>query len=345
MLPEVQMVRRAETLLKGWLPDEAEIERLSGGRVAGGGLLVRQGRFRLVVELKRVADAGRLGGAVEQARGAARRLGRGAVPVVAVPFMGEVGRKLCEQAKVSWFDLSGNAHIEAPGLRIHVEGKPNLFKRPGRPSTVFSPKSSRIVRRLLLEPQRAFQQRELAREAGLDEGFASRIVKKLVADEMVRRDVDGALRVVNPGLLLDSWRETYDFSKHQVIPGHVAARSGNEAVARIGDALRKRKIEHAATGLAAAWLMTEFATFRLATFFVADEPPEALCVSLGFRREERGANVWFVVPNDEGVFAGAEEQKGVRAVHPMQAYLDLKGHAERSAEAAEELRKRLLKWT
>jgi hypothetical protein len=258
--------------------------------------------------------------------------------------MGEVGRRLCEEANVSWFDLSGNAHIVAPGLRIHVEGKPNLFKRPGRPSTVFSPKSSRIVRQLLLDPQRAFQQRELAREAGLDEGFASRIVKKLVADEMVRRDTDGSLRVVSPSLLLDSWRESYVFSKHQVIPGHMAVRSGDEAVVRIGDALRKKKLEHAATGLAAAWLMTKFATFRLATFFVTDEPPETVFKEVGFRREERGANVWFVVPNDEGVFAGAEVRESVRCVHPVQAYLDLKAQPERSAEAAEELRKRLLKW-
>ena len=63
--------------------------------------------------------------------------------------------------------------------------------------------------------------------------------------------------------------------------------------------------------------------------------------SLGFRDEERGENVWLVVPNDEGVFFGAEERDGIRCAHPVQVYVDLKGHPERSAEAAMELRKKM----
>ena len=49
------------------------------------------------------------------------------------------------------------------------------------------------------------------------------------------------------------------------------------------------------------------------------------------------------MPNDEGVFQGAVEREGIPCVHPVQVYLDLKDHPERSAEAAEALRKKLLK--
>ncbi|MDE0142863.1 MAG: hypothetical protein OXI80_15175 [Caldilineaceae bacterium] len=55
----------------------------------------------------------------------------------------------------------------------------------------------------------------------------------------------------------------------------------------------------------------------------------------------RGANVWLVVPNDAGVFDGAEFVEGIRCVHPVQAYVDLKGYPERTAEAGEALRRRL----
>jgi len=103
-------------------------------------------------------------------------------------------------------------------------------------------------------------------------------------------------------------------------------------------------MDYAATGLGAAWLLTRFANFRLTTIFVPEEPAEALLKSIGFRREERGANIWFTIPNDEGVFTGATVQEGVRCVHPVQAYLDLKAQPERAVEAAEELRKRLLRW-
>ena len=49
-----------------------------------------------------------------------------------------------------------------------------------------------------------------------------------------------------------------------------------------------------------------------------------------------------MVPNDEGVFHGAEIVDGIRCVHPVQAYVDLKDHPERAPEAAAELRKWLL---
>lgn len=61
------------------------------------------------------------------------------IPLVATPFMGEIGQKLCEEADVCWMDLSGNAHLVGAGLRVIIEGKPNQFKRPGRPRSVFAP--------------------------------------------------------------------------------------------------------------------------------------------------------------------------------------------------------------
>jgi hypothetical protein len=137
---------------------------------------------------------------------------------------------------------------------VQVEGKPNLFKRRGRPRSVFAPKSARIARVMLIEAERAFTQRELAKAVGLDEGFTSRIV------------------------------------------------------------------------LYVGQLLTEQARQEM-----------------GFREESRGENVWLVLPNDEGVFHGATERDGVRCVHPIQVYLDLRNHPERSTEAAEHLRKWVLK--
>jgi hypothetical protein len=71
--------------------------------------------------------------------------------------MGDVGKRICADAGVSWFDLSGNANIVAPGLRILIEGRPNKFGRGGRPSSAFAPKSARIARRLLIDPHRSFR--------------------------------------------------------------------------------------------------------------------------------------------------------------------------------------------
>jgi DNA-binding MarR family transcriptional regulator len=263
--------------------------------------------------------------------------------LVAVPYMGEVGQRLCEEAEVCWLDLSGNAHLAAPGLRVTIEGKPNQFKRPGRPRSVFAPKSARIVRWLLIEPESTFTQRALAKATGLDEGFTSRIVRQLEEQRLVARAAAGELKIADYDVLLEAWREAYDFSKHHIVRGHIAARSGDEILRRVSDQLKRNKLEHAATGLAGAWLLNQFAGFRLVVFYVGQMPSAEARQAIGFHEEQKGENVWLVVPNDEGVFDGTAERDGIRCVHPVQVYMDLKNHPERSAEAAEQLRARFLR--
>ena len=312
------------------------------GKPGQADLLVSVGNLSFVVECKTSSQAASVALAARSVKGFVEQFKKRSVPLVAVPYMGEVGRRLCEEAEVGWLDLSGNAHLVAPGLRVNIEGKPNRFKRPGRPRTLFAPKSSRIARRLLIEPARAFSQRELARSSGLDEGFTSRIVRQLEAQHLVSRAAAGAVKLADFSAMLDAWREAYDFSKHHIVRGHIAARSGEEVLRQLAMHLKQTKIAHAATGLAGAWLLDAFAGFRLVVFYVAQIPSAEAQQAAGFHEESRGENVWLVVPNDEGVFDGAAERQGVRCVHPVQAYLDLKDHPERSAEAAQQLRRKLL---
>lgn len=298
-----------------------------------------------VVEWKSSGATAPVSVALEQVRRSASAVGRRTIPLVAVPFMGPTGRQRCEDAQVAWLDLSGNARIFAPGIRVQIDGQPNQFKSRGRPFSAFAPKSARIARWLLMHPQEPMAQRKIAQATGMDEGFTSRIVSRLEEDALIVREPDGTIRPRDPDLLLDAWREDYDFSKHQTFRGHVAARSGDELLRRLAGALQEQRVKYAATGLAAAWLLTKFAGFRLVTMYVPERPAPRVLERLGFREEERGANVWLVVPKDEGVFHGAAHRDGVACVHPVQAYLDLKDQPERTKEAADHLRAELLKWS
>ncbi len=321
------------------LEDVAILERSGRG---GSEAILEAGTLLFRVAWRRAGDAVHVASAIEQLRRRGPRPKR-AIPIVAVPFMGRTGSELCAEAGIAWLDLSGNASILAPGVRVHVEGRPNRFKRPGRPSTVFAPKSARIARWLLIHAEQAFTQRELSKATGVDEGFTSRVVRRLEQDELVARDDRGAVHVARPSALLDAFREAYDFGKHTMTRGHVAARSGDALLHGTVESLARQRAEHAVTGLAAAWLCSRFAAFRLLTIYLRAAPPPSLLEAIGFREEPRGANVWLVVPNDEGVFHGASEREGVQCVHPVQAYLDLKDHPERAGEAAAELRSMLLR--
>jgi hypothetical protein len=310
---------------------------------SGADLVVSAGQT-FVIEVKKTTSAAAIVAATKQVQEMARRIRRKVVPLVVVPFMGEVGRTACEEAGVGWLDLSGNAHIVAPGLRVIVEGKANRFVSAGRPANLFAPKSSRIVRWLLVHGGEHLTQRELARATDLDEGFVSRLVVRLEKDNYLVRDKKGAVYPNDPALLLDAWREAYQFFRHTLHQGHVAARSGDALLRFACETLVGQEIEHAVTGLAAAWALTRFASFRIATVYLAGDPTPALLDRLGFREDPRGANLWLVVPNDAGVFQGAVEKSGIRCVHPVQVYLDLKALPERAPEAAERLRAKFLTW-
>jgi hypothetical protein len=341
--PEVIALEKVESVLRDLLGSGVVLRPRHGHELDGVDLVFRGRDVTIAVELKAAGDAANVGSALRQFSKLTDGRGRGkhVVPLVAVPYMGETGRRLCAEAGVSWVDLSGNAWIDAPGKQIRFVGHKNRFASAGRPADVFAPRSSRVIRALLMEPERAFTQAELAEASGVDKGRVSRLVRRLAAMDLVVHE-ERALRLKDSSLALEAWREAYDFEKHDVKRGHVAVRDPQELIEAIRRSAGSFGLPWALTGLAAAWQMTHFAMFRLVTIFVRERPSEEWLGQIEFREEPRGANLWVVRPVDDGVFVGARSVDGLPCVHPLQVYLDLKAQPERAAEAAVELRKRLI---
>lgn len=334
--------RLAEILDAPELVEVAEYQERAVDSLQCDAVLKARGH-RFVLEWKRSGSVGAVRGAIGFLKMAQSSFSHPVVPLLAVPFMGEAGQELCARAEVAWLDLSGNARIIVPGIFYQNLGNPNRFRRPGRPETAFGRKGSRVARLLLMEPPTAASQRDIAFRAGLSEGQVSRVVHKLLEAGLVERG-GGGVRVADWGMLLDAWREDYRFDRHSVIRGHISAADGMSLTRLVAEALDRTFSTYAVTALPAAWLWTRHAGFRLSTVYLDSPPSAAVREELGFREEPRGANTWLVVPNDDAVFAGAEPVDGVRCVHPVQAYLDLKDHPERAEEAASELRRTLLSW-
>ncbi len=291
---------------------------------------------------KRNGSLGHLAGAIYHLGSESQRsFDHEVIPILAVPFMGPSSREACARAQLPWLDLSGNARIVTSNIFYQNLGNPNRFRQPGRPASAFGPRGSRVARRLLMDPSKVVRQRDLASSTGLDEGHVSRIVGKLLETGLVERGDEG-ISAVDANALLDAWREDYRFDRHHVIRGHIPASGGDTLTHSIAEALSKIEEPYAATALPAAWLGTRYAPFHLVTVYISTLPSPGLKKDLGFQEEAAGANTWLVVPNDEGVFHGAEPVDGIPCVHPVQAIVDLKNHPEGSSEATAELRRRLL---
>ncbi|MFC1857935.1 MarR family transcriptional regulator [Thermodesulfobacteriota bacterium] len=206
--PEKDALQRIADLLSKWLKvskNEIDTKDQLHNKNVDGHLKVGKNEF--IISIKSGSNSAQVSSAIQALKKNKIPSQAHLIPLVVVPFMGEVGRRLCEDSDVSWVDLSGNADISAPDLRIHIDGHPNLFKNLGRPSSPFAPKSARIARWLLINDGKSMTQRELSFATNMDEGFTSRIVSRLVQEGLVSRKADGSIVVSDPDLLLDSWRE------------------------------------------------------------------------------------------------------------------------------------------
>jgi hypothetical protein len=294
----------------------------------------RKGR-RWLFEVKASSNPLSVKSATHQLRAAAQSLGgRETILVVVVPFMSPGGARIAEGSDVNWIDLSGNASIRAEGLHVLVQGRPNAYPAVGRPASSFAPRSARVSRVLLLDPKRWWRQKELVAETGLDDSRVSRVVRRL-RDERLLTERERAVRPADAGDLLTAWADAYRFDRHDVVLGHLSG-SGVELARRLSERLADAGVRHAFTGLPAAWAIDHFASFRLASVYVEDDPREA-AAAVYLRREPRGANVQLIGPNDPGVFAGASEHDDLVCVSPAQVYLDLRHLPERAADAADHL--------
>ena len=339
-------ISRIPHLLSEVLEAPVQVEETHPQRELQIDLELRSDDHYFVVEYKGSARAEPVESALAQLFRYQRERPR-AVSLLVVPYMGDLGKRQCQAHGVSWLDLSGNANLRAAGLRVRIEGKPNLFKHPGRPADLFAPRSSRIARALLLHPDQAFSQSELAQVTELHRGDVSFLVRRYEEAGFVRREQEGRkflVRAIAPDRLLEAWREAYDFSVHDQRRGHVPARSGEELLRQLATTFDEAGVEYAATGLAGAWLFDAFAAFRLVTVYLPEWPDGEALKHWGFREEPRGANVWLVRPKDVGVLHGRGVRDGIYHVSAVQTYLDLKAQPERAEEAAEELRRSHLTW-
>lgn len=356
MIPEVAarlLDVRVQDLTGRWWGSEAEDElpaaRLesdgqlsSSGRLFQPDLVLDTGWIKLVVVWRATSGAANILLAIRQL---ARHWPTRTVPVLVVPYMGATGAELCRQQGVSWFDLSGNADLKGPGLTIRFQGNANQHPRRGRPASVFAPRSVRVARLLIQNPEQVFSQKEMADRTGLDAGFVSRIVRGLEESGLVKRE-GRKIQAGGRSDLLMAWRDAADFSANRIITGrldHLA--NENEFVAiyrKVMEALRDYEADYLATGLGAVHLLTGFSEFNHGVFYLREEPGAALRDSLPFQETAGEGNIWLVVPKDDGVFEGAVDGDGFRCAHPAQVFVDLKDMPGPVEKAGQMLRERAM---
>lgn len=259
--------------------------------------------------------------------------------LIVAPVIGSRTRELLDRGGTSWLEPGGDCRIVAGGLLVVRERRARkmAMSSPGASQTrfvrnIFGGAALRVVRWLLIEPDRAWTIADMSVAAKVTIGFVSRTFATLERDSYVVRR-RGETRLINYDDLLDSWTEAAQ-PVQETFEGVSLAKPG-EVLQVIADLGRSA---YALTAEAAAEQLAPFARFSKVELYVQDFDR--------WRRDLKltpvpvGANVRLIVSDDRGVFDGSHERHGLRLVSLPQLYVDLQRREGAGSEAAAFLRQR-----
>jgi len=267
-------------------------------------------------------------------------LGGNVYPVIAAPYVSPRGMAICRQHDVGCVDLMGNVYLAFDNVYIErvVEEKPEREER--RIKNLFAPVSSRIVRAMLEEPGRAWTLTELAEVADASLGQTYKVSEKLVDEALALKSREEGLVLMEPGDLLDLWREVYDVKEaNEIHSFHSSERDPRRLMAEVERAAGVINKEHAFTLHAGASMIAPHVRFNDVHLYVEGDP-RAWGDALDLHTVEFGGNVHLLRPYDEGVFYQLRRPEGIAVVGNVQLYLDLYHYPARGREQAEFLRDR-----
>ena len=251
--------------------------------------------------------------------------------VLVAPYVSPQSAQICRESGIGYVDLAGNCRLSFRQAYLEREGRPNPVPQRRDLRSLYAPRTTRVLRVLLLNPKKIWKLQPLAQEARVSLGQVYN-VKKLLADrEWIRTD-EGGLCLVEPGSLLTEWSQNYTYRRNAARDFY-SLDGPPEIESKLAIACRDGGIQYALTGFSAAARLAPMVRYQRVTTYVSGDFGD-LVKALGLKEVPSGANVTLLSPYDDGVFYGAADVNGVRIVSPVQAYLDLTGFRGRGEEAA-----------
>jgi hypothetical protein len=288
------------------------------------------GRRKIVVEVKSVGEPRYVRYAIQQLKEYLAQF-KDAYGVVAAPYISSDTGRICRENNVGYIDLAGNCVLRFDQVNIERQNFPsmNIEKRTIR--SIFTPKSSRILRTMLCNPKRSWQVQELANEAKVSLGLAFKVKERLLDLEYAREE-NKNICLNLPGELLNKWAENYSFRKNRMFD-YFGIVEPKELERKIAEYCQDKKIPYALTLFSGAALVAPFARYTRGFVYVGNKIQE-VAESVGLKEVSSGPNFTILEPYDEGVFYASRETEGIIVACDVQLYLDLIGYRGRGEESA-----------
>lgn len=260
----------------------------------------------------------------------------------------EETRRILEDHGIGIIDGLGNAHLELPGLLLHVEGYRRGKRRTETttPPTRLKGKAGVVAQALLLHPERRWQVKDVVEEAAVSAGLAHRVLARLEHEGVVAAQGTGPNRtrtLSDPGALFDLWAEE-NMEQRTSTTAYVLAQTPRLVATKVGNNLEREGIDYAVTGAAAATLVAPFVTAVpvVEVWVTVTVGAHELAQATQAELVTDGHNVVFLQARHDGPLAFREKRDGLWLANHFRIYTDLRRDPRRGREQADNLRREMI---
>lgn len=262
-----------------------------------------------------------------------------AYPVFIAPYISPDSADILSAQGVGYLDLAGNCLLSFDTIFIRIQGVPNPFPQRRDLKSIFSAKSSRILRVLLNSPPTPWRIESLRQQAGVSIGLVATVRKILLDREWATEDKAGLI-MRRPRSILDEWSSDYSYRRNEIFE-YYSIEGISDLETKLGAFCGQRGIKFALTMFSGAARVAPHTRFNRMFAYIEDKV-EDVGDQLHLKAVDSGSNLMILRPYDAGVFYGVKFYEDLPVVSPVQLYLDLRGYKGRGEEAAEFILKEVL---
>jgi hypothetical protein len=261
-------------------------------------------------------------------------------PLLIAPELSQRVLELCHRKRLAAVDLNGRAYIRAAGILVDRRPLPGRdFRFQLEPRNVFVGKSARIIRTLLTDRDRVWNQSELVHRTKASSGLISRIVQHLISQGFIEKQTAREFRLANPLELIDAWVKADDLNQRTTTTCYTTFGGSPIDIAhQLQTWASEQSVPIAFTQWIAASLRHPYTEPVVTSAYVARLPEAATLERLGLRPVTDAGKVWLLLPDDEGVFLETRTIQDLPVATDAQIYLDLQKTGLRGPDQAAALR-------
>ncbi len=232
----------------------------------------------------------------------------------------------CVKDDITVFDLDGNRALRSTRtLRLDRLGRPRQAPTP--PPADYSGRAAAIALTLLRAPDQIRTQTVIARQAGVNQSWVSRVAQALVERDVIAINRTGrrGVRVLSPAGVLDICQASYS---PKILGGQSMCYALSASVERVERRLAEycvqKNLPHAFTAYSAAARYGPLGPYDRVVMYL-DVSPEAqatLARALKLTPARNGALILWK-PAMPVVLSAARRVKNTSVVDPVLAYLDM----------------------